>query len=59
MELLLDSTLLILTAALRRVFTEGWVGDVADKSLWKARMTLFEHRFKNAGGLPVVKEAGR
>lgn len=50
-ELLLDSTLSILTTSLRRVFTEGWVDDVADKSAWKARMTVFEHRYKDAGGL--------
>lgn len=59
MELLLDSTLSMLTTALRRVFTEGLVDEVADKGRWKARMTTFEHRFKDAGGLSTVKKTGR
>lgn len=59
MELLLDSTLSILTTVLRLVFTEGWVDDVAAKTARKARMTVFEHRFKDAGGLAIVKETRR
>jgi hypothetical protein len=58
-QLLLDSTLSMLTTAVRSVFTEGWVDDAADKGAWKARMTLFEHRYKNAGGLAILKGTGR
>ena len=59
LELVLESILSILTTALRRVFTEEWVDDVANKNSWKAKMTIFEHRFKNAGGPPIVKRLGR
>jgi hypothetical protein len=55
LEVLLDSALSMLTTALRLIFIEGWVDSVADPNLWKAKMTIFEHRFKNAGGLAVVK----
>lgn len=47
-ELLMDSALAMLTSALRRLFMEGWVDDIAAKRPWKAKMTLFEHRYENS-----------
>ncbi|HTC31767.1 MAG TPA: hypothetical protein VK724_00270 [Bryobacteraceae bacterium] len=47
-ELLLDAALFMLTTALRMIFVEGWIDQVANKTAWKAKMTIFEHRYKNA-----------
>jgi len=58
-ELLLDSGLFMLTTALRRIFTEGLFDEVKDPSTWRAKMRLYEHRYKEAGGLAPVKQRGR
>lgn len=47
-ELLADASLAILTMALREVFINGWLDDIVAKDPWKAKMTLFAHRYKNA-----------
>jgi hypothetical protein len=49
-ELLMDAALAMLTRALRIIFREAWVDDIAAKKPWKAKMTLFEHRYKNTLG---------
>lgn len=47
-ELLMDSALAMLTTALRMIFIEGWVDQVTNKTAWKGKMTVFEHRYKDA-----------
>ena len=58
-ELLLDSALSMLTTALRTIFMEGWIDQVANKTAWKAKMTVLEHRYKDAGGLAIIRDNGR
>ena len=56
-DLILDSSLFLLTRALRKIFIENLYEDVKDVARWRAKMTLYEHRYKNAGGFrrePVV-----
>ena len=49
-ELLMDAAIAMLTRALQAVFLRGWVDDIKAKNPWKAKMTTFEHRYKNAIG---------
>lgn len=56
-DLILDSSLFLLTRALRKIFIENLYEDVKDVARWRAKMTLYEHRYKNAGGLSA--RAGR
>lgn len=58
-ELLLDSALFILTTALRRIFTENLFDEVKDLAAWKVKLSLYEHRYKQAGGPEVTKQRGR
>jgi hypothetical protein len=58
-ELLLDSALFILTTSLRRIFTENLFDEVKDLARWKVKMSLYEHRHKEAGGPEVNKRHGR
>ena len=46
-ELMLESGLFMLAAALRKVFVEGWFDDVADAARWRAQLRACEHRYKN------------
>jgi hypothetical protein len=54
-ELILDSSLFILAGALRKLFTESLADDACDQFRWKAKMTVFEHRFKNSGGMAAFQ----
>jgi hypothetical protein len=58
-ELLLDSALFVLTTSLRRIFTEQLFDEVKDQGKWKMRMSLYEHRYKEAGGPEASKQPGR
>jgi hypothetical protein len=58
-ELILESGLFMLTTALRRVFTENLVADVADLEKWRVKMKIYEHRYKDAGGFDPAKSRGR
>jgi UDP-2,3-diacylglucosamine pyrophosphatase LpxH len=58
-ELMLESSLFMLTTALRRVFVEGLFDDVRDPDNWRIKMRLYEHRYKEAGGSKGVKQRGR
>ena len=57
-DVLLEASLFLLTAALRKIFVEGLYDLVADEKKWKAELTRYEHRFKNAGGVRTAKERG-
>jgi hypothetical protein len=54
-----DASRFLLTSALRRVFTEGHYEHFANPKQWKAQLTLYEHRYKNANGTTVIKQRGR
>jgi hypothetical protein len=58
-ELMLESGLFLLTAALRKVFIEDLFDEFADPEKWKRQMTVFEHRYKDAGGHEPTKRRGR
>jgi len=49
----------MLTTSLRRIFVEGLFDDLTDQAKWKAKMTLYEHRYKDAGGPEAAKHRGR
>jgi hypothetical protein len=50
-ELMLDSSIFLLCTALRKIFFENFYDDVRDVKRWRAKMTIFEHRFKDGGGI--------
>jgi hypothetical protein len=54
-ELILDSSLFILAGALRRIFTESLTDHACDQVRWKAKMTAFEHRFKESRGMATFQ----
>jgi len=56
---LLEASLYLLTTALKRVFMEGLDEKVADPKAWRAQLTVYEHRYKDAGGPTITKERGR
>jgi hypothetical protein len=58
-DILLEASLFLLTTSLRKLFTEGLYEKIADPKQWKAQLTLYEHRYKNAGGAFAVKQRGR
>lgn len=58
-ELMLESGLFMLTTALRRIFTEDLVADVADPTKWRDKMKIYERRYKDAGGHLPAKSRGR
>jgi hypothetical protein len=58
-QLMLESGLFMLTTALRRIFTEGLVDEVKHTAKWRARMTLYEHRYKDSGGPTAIKTRRR
>lgn len=58
-ELMLESGLFMLTAALRKIFVEGLVEDVKDLARWRGKMRLYEHRYASAGGVLAVKKEAR
>jgi len=57
-DLMFESGLFLLTTALRKIFVERLFGDVREKDKWKTKMTLYEHRFKESGGVTET-EKGR
>jgi hypothetical protein len=58
-ELMLESALFMLTTSLRRIFVEGLFDDVQEPRRWRAKLKQYEHRYKKAGGLSVIKTRGR
>jgi hypothetical protein len=52
-DLMLEASMFLLTTALRRVLTEGLFDDIVDKARWRPKLNLFEHRYKDAGGLEI------
>jgi hypothetical protein len=58
-DLMLESVLFMLTTALRKIFTDRHFEDVADPQQWRRMMKVYEHRYKNAGGLDAAKSRGR
>lgn len=57
-ELMNESSLFMLTTALRRIFTENLYDDAADANRWREKMRLYEHRYKDAGAAGAVKRRG-
>jgi hypothetical protein len=57
--LMREASVFMLSTALRRVFVEGLFNDVQDPARWRAKMTLYEHRYKDSGGPPATKVHGR
>ncbi|HLH00984.1 MAG TPA: hypothetical protein VKX49_32065 [Bryobacteraceae bacterium] len=45
-DFMLDSSLFLLTNALRRVFTQGHYDNVASKKQWRQTLASFEHQYK-------------
>ena len=58
-ELMLESSLFMLTTTLRRIFVEGLFDQVKDPAKWRTNMKLYEHRYKEAGGPDAIKQRGR
>jgi hypothetical protein len=58
-ELMLEASLFLLTTALRRIFIEGRYEDVADITKWRAQLTVYEHRYKDARRPNPTKARGR
>lgn len=58
-ELMLESGLFMLTAALRKIFLEGLVDEVKDLATWRGKMKVYEHRYTNAGGVLAMKKQAR
>jgi hypothetical protein len=58
-NLMHEASLFMLTTALRRVFTEGLFAVVANQQLWRRKLTVYERRYKEAGGPEPVKSRGR
>lgn len=58
-ELMLESSLFMLTTTLRRIFTEGLIEEVKNTAKWRSRMALYEHRYKDSNGPASVKTRGR
>jgi hypothetical protein len=58
-DLMQEASLFLLTTTLRRIFTEGLYDAVADVKQWRQRLTIYEHRYQNAGGPALVKARGR
>ena len=50
-ETLTEAGLFVLTEVLRRILSEELFDHVAESAKWKAKMTLYEHRFKTSGGI--------
>jgi hypothetical protein len=58
-ELMLESGLFMLTTALRKIVTEDHFEDVADPEKWRLKMKVYEHRYRDDGGLDAAKSRGR
>lgn len=58
-ELMLESSLFMLTTALRRIFVENLFDEISDTNKWRAKLRLYEHRYKNTGGPEANKQRGR
>jgi hypothetical protein len=58
-ELMLEASLFLLTSALRRIFTEGLYSDIVDAEKWRLKLNLFEHQYKEAGGLEMPQSSAR
>jgi hypothetical protein len=59
LDVLTDAALFILTTVLKRIFTEGLFEEVVCPVKWRRRLTLYEHRFKNAGGVVSARPSAR
>jgi len=57
-DLMLESSLFLLTKALRAIFTEDLFEDVADTSKWRAKLRVYEHRYKDSGGAEISDKYG-
>jgi hypothetical protein len=57
-DLMLEASIFFLTTALRRIFAEDLFDDVADTSKWRARLNVYEHRYKDAGGAEIAEQYG-
>jgi hypothetical protein len=55
---MLEASIFFLTTALRRIFMESLFDDVADTAKWRARLKVYEHRYKNAGGTEIAEQYG-
>jgi hypothetical protein len=58
-QVLLESGLFMLTTALRRIFVEDLIDEVIDPNKWRAKMKIYEHRYKESGGPQAIKQRGR
>lgn len=58
-QFLNDSGLFILTASLRRIFVDSLFDEVKNKARWGAKMTAYEHRYKDSEGKTVTAKCGR
>jgi hypothetical protein len=57
-ELMMQSGLFILAGTLRRIFTEGMMDEVKDRSRWRQRMRDAEQRYCNEGGREPRRSEG-
>jgi hypothetical protein len=57
--LMLEASLFLLTRSLRQIFVQGRYPQVKDVGEWRLQTTIFEHRFKNDGGIDPEKNTGR
>lgn len=58
-NLLHQAAMFLLAAALKSIFISALMEKVADRAQWKSQMRLYEHRYKEDGGQPVVKDESR
>ena len=59
LQLMQESGLFMLTAALGRIFVEGLFDDVKDETKWRLKLRLYEHRYKDACGPAATNPRGR
>lgn len=57
-DLMLEASVFFLTTALRRIFTENLFDDVADTAKWRAKLKVYERRYKDAGGAEIAEQYG-
>ena len=55
-DFMLDSSLFLLTNALRRVFTQGHYDNVANKKRWRQTLAPYEHQYKASANQTAVAQ---
>ncbi len=57
-DLMLEASVFFVTTALRRIFIEDLFDDVAETARWRAKLKVYEHRYKDAGGIEFAEQYG-